>query len=88
MKASYLSKGGFLELRAAVMRAVWSRFRLRLFRRYLSLRSEEVPRVYRLLDLVHDGCPGHGPLHALVASARRICFHWDFAMTRWASWLE
>ena len=35
----------------------------------------------RLLDLVHDGCPG--PLHALVASARRIGFHWDPSLTGW-----
>ena len=51
---------------------VWYWFRL--FRRYLSFRPAEVPRLYRLLDLVHDGCPGHGPIHALVASARRIGF--------------
>ena len=44
---------------------VW--FRLRLFRRYLFFGPEEVLRVYRLLDLVHEGCPGHGPIHAVVA---------------------
>ena len=38
----------------------------------MSFRPDEVPRLYRLLDFVHDGCPGHGPIHALVASARRI----------------
>ena len=47
---------------------------LRLFRRYLSFRPDEVPRLYRLLDLVHEGCPGHGPVHALLTSARRIGF--------------
>ena len=36
-----------------------------------------------LLDLVRDGCPGHGPVHALVTSARRIGFSWDSLMTRW-----
>ena len=105
VEASYLSKGSFLKLRAAVMCAVWSRkqplacsgavlglldgphgcdpsfcivwFRFRLFRRYLSFRPVEVPRLYRLLDLVHDGCSGHGPIHALVASARRIGFSWN-----------
>ena len=89
VEASYLSKGGFFKLRAAVMRAVWSRkqplacsgvvlglsdgphgcdpsfcivwFRFRLFRGYLSSRLAEVPRLYRLLDLVHYGCSGHGP---------------------------
>ena len=54
---------------------VW--FRFRLFRRYLSFRADEVARLYRLLDLVHDGCSGHGPIHALVASAHRIGFSWD-----------
>ena len=111
VEASYLSKSGFLKLRAAVMRAVWSRkqplassgavlglldgrhgcgpsfclvwFRFRLFRRYLSIRPEEVPRLYRLLDLVHEGCSGHGPIHALVTSARCIGFQWDSAMTTW-----
>ena len=97
-------------MRAASMRAVWSRkqplascgaalglldgpdgcdpsfclvwFRFRLFRRYLSFRPEEVPRLHRLLDLVHEGCPGHGFIHALVASARRFGFQWDSAMTK------
>ena len=92
-----MSKGGLLKLRAAVMRAVWSRkkplassgavlglldgphgcdpsfcivwFRFRLFRRYLSFRPDVVPRLYTLLDLVRDGCPGHGLIHALVTRA-------------------
>ena len=34
------------------------------FRRYLSIRPDEVPRLYRLLDLVHEGCCGYGPIHA------------------------
>ena len=53
------------------------RFRFRLFRRYLSFRPEEVPRVYRLLEVVQEGCPCHGPVHALIASAGRIGFRWD-----------
>ena len=51
---------------------VW--FRFRLFRWYLSFRPDEVPRLYRLLDLVRDGCPGHGPVHAPVTSAHSIGF--------------
>ena len=46
---------------------VW--FRFRLFRRYLALWSAEVGRVYRLLAMVHEGCPGHGPVHLLSTSA-------------------
>ena len=60
---------------------VW--FRFRLFRRYLSFRPSEVPRLYRLVDFVHDGCSGHGPIHAFVASARRIGFSWNSVMTHW-----
>ena len=58
-------------------------FRFLLFRRYLSFRPDEVPRLYRLLDIVRDGCPGHGPVHALVTSARRIGFSRDSLLTRW-----
>ena len=43
----------------------------------------EVPWLYRLLDLVHEGCSGHGPIHALVAGAHRIGFSWDSLMTGW-----
>ena len=54
---------------------VW--FRFRLLCRYLALWPAEVGRVYRLLDLVHEGCPGHGPVHLLSASAAEIGFEWD-----------
>ena len=45
---------------------VW--FRFRLFRRYLSLWPAEVGRVYRLLEMVSHGCPGHGPVHPATTS--------------------
>ena len=54
---------------------VW--FRFRLLRRYLALWPTEVRRVYRLLSLVGDGCPGHGPVHLLTVSAAEIGFVWD-----------
>ena len=54
---------------------VW--FRFRLLRRYLALWPAEVGRVYRLLAMVHEGCPGHGPVHLLSASAAEIGFEWD-----------
>ena len=38
---------------------VW--FRFRLLRRYLALWPTEVGRVYRLLEMVSEGSPGHGP---------------------------
>ena len=54
---------------------VW--FRFRLLRRYLALWPAEVGRVYRLLAMVHEGCPGHGPIHLLSASAAEIGFQWS-----------
>ena len=45
---------------------VW--FRFRLLRRYLALWPTEVGRVYRLLEMVGDGCPGHG-IHLLSRCA-------------------
>ena len=51
---------------------VW--FRFRLLRRYLALWPAEVGRVYRLLEMVGEGCPGHGPCHLLSACAAEIGF--------------
>ena len=54
---------------------VW--FRFRLLRRYLAHWPAEVGWVYRLLEMVGEGCPGHGPIHLLSASAAEIGFRWD-----------
>ena len=35
------------------------RFRFRMLRRFLAYWPGEVPKVYRLLEHVADGCPGH-----------------------------
>ena len=43
-------------------------------RRYLALWPAEVRRTYRLLEMVGEGCPGHGPVHLLSASAAEIGF--------------
>ena len=51
---------------------VW--FRFRLLRRYLAPWPADVGRVHRLLGMVGDGCPGHGPIHLLSASAAEIGF--------------
>ena len=61
---------------------VW--FRFRLFRRYLALWPAEVGRVYRLLAMVGEGCPGHGPIHLLSASAAEIGFQWDADVLAWS----
>ena len=61
---------------------VW--FRFRLLRRYLALWPAEVGRVYRLLAMVSEGCPGHGPIHLLSASAAEIGFQWDPLALAWS----
>ena len=55
--------------------AVW--FPFRVVRRYVAHRPSEVGRIYRLLDMVREGCPGRGPVHSLLASATDIVFQWD-----------
>ena len=60
---------------------LWCRFRL--LRRYLAYRPLEVTRLYSLLGLVADGCPGHGPMHLLVESAGVIGFDWDPVNLGW-----
>ena len=60
---------------------VW--FRFRLFRRYLSLWPSQVGRAYRLLEMVGEGCPGHGPVHLLSPSAAEIGFEWDPHALAW-----
>ena len=59
-------------------------FRFRMFRRYLALWPSEVGGVHRLLELVGEGCPGHGPVHLLVASASEVGFQWDPLALGWS----
>ena len=54
---------------------VW--FRFRLPRRYLALWPAEVGEVHCLLEMVGEGCSGHGPIHLLSTSAAEIGFRWD-----------
>ena len=61
---------------------VWYRFRL--LRRYLSLWPTEVGRGYRLLEMVGEGGPGHGPIHLFSASAAEIGFWWDPLALAWS----
>ena len=60
---------------------VW--FWFRLLGRYLALWLAEVGRVYRLLEMVGDGCPGHGPIHLLSSSAAEIGFRWNPDALAW-----
>ena len=58
-------------------------FRFRMLRRYLALWPSEVGRVYRLLELVSEECPGHCPVHLLVASASEVGFRLDPLALGW-----
>ena len=60
---------------------VW--FRFLMLRRYLAYRPGEVPGLYRLLDSVAEGCPGHSPARLLVESAADIGFQWDSRQLGW-----
>ena len=60
---------------------VW--FRFRLLRRYLALWPSQVSRVYRLLEMMSEGCPGHGPIHLLSARAAEIGFSWNPDALAW-----
>ena len=61
---------------------VW--FRFRLFRRYLALWPLRLGRTYRLLEMVSEGSPGHGPIHLLSAGAAEIGFRWDPLTLAWS----
>ena len=45
------------------------RARFRMMRRYLSYRPDEVPRIFRMLDILAHGADGHGPVHLLQSCA-------------------
>ena len=55
-----------------------------MLRRYLALWLAEVGRIFRLLEMVGEGCPGHGPIHLLSASAAEIGFSWDPLALAWS----
>ena len=54
---------------------VW--FRFRMMRRYLAYRPLETDRIARLLEMISNGAPGHGPLYLLVDSAAGLGFRWS-----------
>ena len=39
--------------------------------------------VHRLLEMVGEGCLGHGPLHLLSTSAAEVGFRWDPLRMGW-----
>ena len=60
---------------------IWTRFRM--MRRCLANLLEEVPRVFRTLDLVTHGADGHGLVHLLLVSVAELGFAWDGRERGW-----
>ena len=54
---------------------IW--FRFRCFAGIWLFGLRRLVGVYRLLEMVGEGCPGHGPVHLLSASAAEIGFRWE-----------
>ena len=52
-------------------------------RRYLAHRPEEVPRIFRTLDLIAHGAGGRGPVLLLLTSAADFGFAWDVEVRGW-----
>ena len=61
---------------------IW--FPFRFLHRYLSLCTTEVAGVYRLLEMVSEGCLGHCPVHLLSASAAEVGFRWGPLAFAWS----
>ena len=70
IEASFLADTCLRKLRSAVFKVVWSRRQpLASFVGTILVRFQGC---IGLLDSVTEGCPGHGPVHLLVASAVKI----------------
>ena len=63
---------------------VWYGFGFVCFVGILALWPSQVTRVYRLLEMVGEGCPGHGPVHLFFAGAAEIGFRWNPDALAWA----
>ena len=37
-----------------------------------------------MIEIVGEGCPGHGPVHLLSASAAEVGFRWDPLALAWS----
>ena len=74
----------WMGLLGVILPFVSSGFGFGFFRRYLALWPSQVGRVYRLLEMVNEGCPSHGPIHLRSASAAEIGFQWDPLALAWS----
>ena len=64
----------WMGLLVATLCIVLSGFGFVFFAGIWLLWPSQVGRAYRLLEMVSEGCPGHGPIHLLVSSAAEIGF--------------
>ena len=48
-----------------------------MMRRYLAYCPDEVPRIFRMLDLICREGSGRGPVHLLLISAAELGLAWD-----------
>ena len=96
IEASFFASESLRKLRSAVRRVVWSRRQpgviplfvwsglgFACFGAILLFGLLRLVRVYRILEMVGSGCPGHGPIHLLSASAAEIGFQWDPHAQAW-----
>ena len=81
IEASLLASDSLRKLRSSLCSVVWLVVSLRLM--FGAVLSAEVGRVYRLLEMVGEGCLGHGPIHLLSASAAEIWFRWNPDALAW-----
>ena len=54
-----------------------------MMRLYLAHWPDEVPRTFRMLDLIAHGADGHGPVHLLRVSAAEFGFAWEGEERGW-----
>ena len=52
-------------------------------RKYLAYRPDEVPRIFRMFDLMAHGAEEHGPVHLLFLSTAELGFAWDVTEQGW-----
>ena len=68
----------------ATLHSVWSGSVFAYFVGIWLFGLQKLGEVYRLLEMVGAGCPGHGPVHLLSASVAEIGFQWDPLALAWS----
>ena len=86
-EASHVSASSLSAFRGAIVRSVWSsKMPVANTPAVLNLLDggpDEVPRIFRMLDLIAHGAEEHGPVHLLLISAAELGFAWDGREQNW-----